>query len=271
MDVNMVEIMLENEQKNSSDRLAYLEKHVQQQNDELLCLKSALADVIRRMQLLESAQFIQEQKQQLASHQQHRSPHKMLVPSSRPLHTKKQHLKDSLLNNSIIPDHNKENRAYNRSLNGSKANSVEKLAIAPKKVFQASVEFNQQPLSFNSDSGIVKFFLRGRPISVFLPKENQVSSNSNEIGFRFDTEKVIKAPKEHLKLEWVYGYRGKDSRSNLYQLPTGEIIYFIAATVILFNPDEHTQRHYTGHTDDVKVIDFYLPSFKSESDTKIST
>jgi len=250
-DLNMVEIMLENEQKNSSDRLAYLEKHVQQQNDELICLKSALADVIRRMQLLESAQLIQEQKQHLASYQQHRSPHKILVPSSKPISSKK-HLKDSL-NNSLIPDHNKENRIYNRSMNNSKANSVEKLSVAPKKVLQASVDFNQQPLSFNSDSGIVKFFLRGRPINIFLPKENKVSLNSNEIGFSFDTERVIKAPKEQLKLEWVYGYRGKDSRNNLYQLPTGEIIYFIAAVVIMFNPDEHTQRHYLGHTDDVKV------------------
>ena len=76
-------------------------------------------------------------------------------------------------------------------------------------------------------------------------------------GFNFDKESVIKAPKEQLKLEWVYGYRGKDCRSNLYQLPTGEIIYFIAATVILFDPEEHSQRHYTAHTDDVKVFFFF--------------
>lgn len=49
-----------------------------------------------------------------------------------------------------------------------------------------------------------------------------------------------------------YGYRGRDCRNNLYYLPTGEIIYFIAGVVILHNVEENTQRHYTGHTDDVK-------------------
>lgn len=52
----------------------------------------------------------------------------------------------------------------------------------------------------------------------------------------------------------MYGYRGKDCRSNLYQLPTGEIVYFVAATVVLYNIDEQSQRHYLGHTDDVKSI-----------------
>lgn len=270
MDINM-EVMLENEAKNSSDRLSYLEKHVQQQNDELICLKSALADVIRRMQLIENTQSTQQQQ----LHNKHRSPHK-LVPSSKSMTTRKQILKDSQDSknstqlshsiNSTISEHfngsihNKENKLSlsraersHGSLNGSKANSIEKLAPT-KKTLQVSVDYNQQPLSLNSDSGLVKFYIRGRPINIYLPKANQVSSNSNEIGFKFDTETKLKAPKEQLKLEWIYGYRGKDCRSNLYQLPTGEIIYFIAATVILFNPEEHTQRHYTGHTDDVKSL-----------------
>lgn len=49
-------------------------------------------------------------------------------------------------------------------------------------------------------------------------------------------------------------FRGKDCRSNLYLLPTGEIVYFVAAVVVLFNVDEQCQRHYTGHTDDVKCL-----------------
>ena len=80
--------------------------------------------------------------------------------------------------------------------------------------------------------------------------------SSNEMGFIFDSEVRLKEPKQQLKLEWVYGYRGKDCRSNLYQLPTGEIIYCIAGVVILYNVDERIQRFYLGHTDDVKVIFF---------------
>ena len=241
--------MLENEEKNSSDRLASLEKHVQHQNDELLCLKSALADVIRRMQHLETTTSNGSMPSQQFNHsnnygrQQHRSPHKQNNVQSKPsiqtatstktTNTNKQQqlLKEALQNHNNTNTHNnsvyvssnnneqnKENNNRNttmyntsRSLVGSKANSVEKLPQVPPKskiLFQASVDFNQQTLCFNSDSGMVKFFLRGRPINVFLPKANQVSLNSNEIGFRFDTESIIKAPKEQLKLEWVYGYRG---------------------------------------------------------------
>jgi len=38
----------------------------------------------------------------------------------------------------------------------------------------------------------------------------------------------------------------------VYLLPTGEVVYFIAAAVVLLNVEEQSQRHYLGHTDDVK-------------------
>ena len=49
-----------------------------------------------------------------------------------------------------------------------------------------------------------------------------------------------------------FRYRGRDARTNLHLLPTGEMIYFVAAVVVLFNAEEHTQRHYLGHTEDIK-------------------
>ncbi|KAH8855201.1 77 kDa echinoderm microtubule-associated protein [Schistosoma japonicum] len=52
----------------------------------------------------------------------------------------------------------------------------------------------------------------------------------------------------------TYGYRGRDCRNNLHYLPTGELIYFIAAAVVLYNIEEQCQRHYLEHTDDVKCI-----------------
>lgn len=86
-------------------------------------------------------------------------------------------------------------------------------------------------------------YLRGRPITLFAP--SHITSD-------YDPHQSVPAPKEKLKLEWVYGYRGKDCRSNLHLLPTGELVYFTAAVVVLFNPEEQLQRHYLGHTDDVK-------------------
>ncbi|XP_053671699.1 echinoderm microtubule-associated protein-like 2 [Anopheles nili] len=97
----------------------------------------------------------------------------------------------------------------------------------------------------NDDDEYVKLYISGRPIVIHIP-EAQLST--------YEMTKVQPAPNKRLRLDWAYGYRGKDCRSNLYQLPTGEMVYFVAAVVILYNMDEHTQRHYLGHTDDVKSL-----------------
>ena len=86
-------------------------------------------------------------------------------------------------------------------------------------------------------------FMRGRPITMFIPSD---VDNYDDIR--------TELPPEKLKLEWVYGYRGKDCRANVYLLPTGEIVYFIASVVVLFNYEERTQRHYLGHTDCVRCL-----------------
>ena len=49
-----------------------------------------------------------------------------------------------------------------------------------------------------------------------------------------------------------YGYRGRDCRNNLFVLSSGELIYFTAAVVVLYDVASHKQRHYTQHTDDIK-------------------
>lgn len=59
------------------------------------------------------------------------------------------------------------------------------------------------------------------------------------------------APDKKLHLQWVHGYRGLDTRKNLWVLPSGELLYFVAAIAVLYDRDEETQRHYTGHTEDI--------------------
>lgn len=86
--------------------------------------------------------------------------------------------------------------------------------------------------------------LRGKPVTLYAPTELK---NSYSL---YETNPT--SPDKSLKLEWVYGYRGKDARSNLYLLPTGELVYFMASVVVLFNPDLNKQRHYMGHTEEVK-------------------
>uniref|UniRef100_A0A8C2UXT9 Echinoderm microtubule-associated protein-like 4 n=1 Tax=Chinchilla lanigera TaxID=34839 RepID=A0A8C2UXT9_CHILA len=100
---------------------------------------------------------------------------------------------------------------------------------------------NRKPTHTKGD--YIKMFMRGRPITMFIPSD---VDNYDDIR--------TELPPEKLKLEWVYGYRGKDCRANVYLLPTGEIVYFIASVVVLFNYEERTQRHYLGHTDCVKCL-----------------
>lgn len=62
-------------------------------------------------------------------------------------------------------------------------------------------------------------------------------------------------PEKKLQLEWVYGYRGTDTRKNLWVLPSGELLYYVAAVAILFDREENTQRHYIGHTEDIMCME----------------
>uniref|UniRef100_A0A673J509 Echinoderm microtubule-associated protein-like 2 n=1 Tax=Sinocyclocheilus rhinocerous TaxID=307959 RepID=A0A673J509_9TELE len=92
---------------------------------------------------------------------------------------------------------------------------------------------------------VKKMFLRGRPITMHIPDQLRES---------YSLDHKVALPERKLKLQWVYGYRGRDCRSNLYLLPTGEIVYFNASVVVLYNVEEQQQRHYLGHNDDVKCL-----------------
>uniref|UniRef100_A0AAX7SJ86 HELP domain-containing protein n=1 Tax=Astatotilapia calliptera TaxID=8154 RepID=A0AAX7SJ86_ASTCA len=90
----------------------------------------------------------------------------------------------------------------------------------------------------------IKMFIRGRPITMYIPSNIQ---NYDEL--------KMEPPSERLELDWVYGYRGRDGRANLYFLPTGEAVYFIACVIVLYHINNRTQRHYRKHTDCVRWLD----------------
>ncbi|XP_057217479.1 echinoderm microtubule-associated protein-like 6 isoform X1 [Triplophysa rosa] len=60
-----------------------------------------------------------------------------------------------------------------------------------------------------------------------------------------------KAPDEGLRLQFVHGYRGCDCRNNLFYTQTGEVAYHVAAVAVVYNRQQHTQRFYLGHDDDI--------------------
>ncbi|KAK5876199.1 hypothetical protein CesoFtcFv8_027194 [Champsocephalus esox] len=96
--------------------------------------------------------------------------------------------------------------------------------------------------TYNQEQSI-KMFIRGRPITMYIP--------SNILNYE---DLKMEPPSERLELDWVYGYRGRDCRANLYFLPTGEAVYFIACVVVLYHIKNRTQRHYTNHTDCVRCL-----------------
>ncbi|KAL5260262.1 hypothetical protein ACHWQZ_G010400 [Mnemiopsis leidyi] len=88
----------------------------------------------------------------------------------------------------------------------------------------------------------VKLMLRGRGIVCYPPTD-----------FTMDGI-VSEKPEETLKINWVYGYRGRDSQDNIFCLPSNELLYFQAAVGVIYNPATRTQRFYQGHNDDIRCI-----------------
>jgi len=62
------------------------------------------------------------------------------------------------------------------------------------------------------------------------------------------------APKGSLRLEWVYGYRSANCRSNIHLTESGELVYFSAAVAIvqsINDKNNYRQRFFLGHDDDI--------------------
>ncbi|XP_041090623.1 echinoderm microtubule-associated protein-like 2 isoform X1 [Polyodon spathula] len=196
------------------DRLLYLEQRVQLQEDEIQLLKAALADVLRRLGSCE------EQSQGFGNRG---GPTKVCQIL--------QALPSKPFCNGYLPQ--KRTGGYPTS------------PSSPKKEMVLSGKSKTKETLFSVDDGYVKMFLRGRPVTMHLPDRLKGS---------YSLETKAQLPEQKLKLQWVYGYRGRDCRSNLYLLPTGEIVYFIASVVVLYNVEEEQQRHYLGHNDDVKCL-----------------
>ncbi|KAG7492530.1 hypothetical protein MATL_G00015650 [Megalops atlanticus] len=251
------------------DRLSALELRMQQQEDELAVLKAALADVLRRLALSED--MAATKKQSGKGHNPLREAFSMSCIANGSSRGRKGSHKDGLslsvakketLSSAAKRGHSaKRSSGMERSQSSTwesgeesrsklvKAASTSKLLSKAAKnadkhkdpvISQARMTSREK----NGQEGdYIKMFMRGRPITMFIPSDVQ-----NYEDVRTDL------PQERLKLEWVYGYRGRDCRANVHLLPTGESVYFIASVVVLFNYEERTQRHYLGHTDCVKCL-----------------
>ncbi|XP_069090077.1 echinoderm microtubule-associated protein-like 4 isoform X4 [Pleurodeles waltl] len=164
-------------------------------------------------------------------------------PSSQPLQTHKQTAESR---NSTAAKSVKRSNTVDKTHNSRESSDSKLLRAVSTSKLGSKVLKNadkHKDIIVSPEGEYIKMFMRGRPITMFIPSDVE---NYDDIR--------TELPPEKLKLEWVYGYRGRDCRANVYLLPTGEIVYFIASVVVLFNYDERTQRHYLGHTDCVKCL-----------------
>ncbi|CAG5132203.1 unnamed protein product, partial [Candidula unifasciata] len=240
-----VDGLLTHEKEDVMNRVMYLEKRVQQQEDEIICLKSAVADVIRRLSSVETSG--QNSSFQTRSHT--KTPHnRRRSTTALPTATSKNH-QNALDNAHVVPHRNAPSsaRAVPKSTRLSAAHTLSKwssLATSSEMSNSLLTPTSSKEPQWNQEEGSLKLNIRGRVLNLCAPSDL----------LNYSVSKLGEAPAEKLQLEWVYGYRGRDCRSNLYYLPTGEIIYFTAAVVVLHNVEEQTQRHYLGHTDDIKCL-----------------
>ena len=62
------------------------------------------------------------------------------------------------------------------------------------------------------------------------------------------------APKESIKLKYVFGYRAFDTRNNLKYSSEGKIVYHTAALGVVMNKEENTQTFFENHDEDIVGI-----------------
>lgn len=112
-------------------------------------------------------------------------------------------------------------------------NEVVRSTMAPNTAAAAAPEYPTDGLKEDP----TRVVIRGLRRTFYPPNHHAPVDNS--------------PPDKKLLLTWVHGYRGIDSRRNLWVLPSGELLYFVAAVAILYDREEENQRHYTGHTEDI--------------------
>uniref|UniRef100_A0A8C1WRA6 EMAP like 3 n=1 Tax=Cyprinus carpio TaxID=7962 RepID=A0A8C1WRA6_CYPCA len=228
------------------DRLSLMEVRLQAQEDEITLLKSSLADALRKLRLHD--QQIPLLKQQLIAGKRNSLFHCANIKIF-PVESGKDQTWSSIVEDAIQPT---TIRTLQKQLSKGSEDSQ---GSCPQTPTSSSPAPPKEPTS-NPHGGLlspiregekmlcsIKMFIRGRPITMYIP--------SNILNYE---ELRMDLPLQKLDLDWVYGYRGRDCRANLYLLPSGEAVYFIACVVVLYHIRNQTQRHYQKHTDCVRCL-----------------
>ncbi|CAJ1064906.1 echinoderm microtubule-associated protein-like 2 isoform X1 [Xyrichtys novacula] len=242
------------------DRVSHLEQKLQLQEDEIQLLKAALADALRRLG------YCEEHSLGTTPGGAHAAGRRSLASTASAPPTKVRQLLQALPSRPLSNGYIQQKRLLSSPSSPKKevlqsikrkSMSTERLTLVRREMGAESRsrttssssssggKSKSKECTLNAEDGYVRMFLRGRPVTMHIPDQQRDS---------YSLDQKVALPDHKLKLQWVYGYRGRDCRSNLYLLPTGEIVYFNASVVVLYNTEEQQQRHYLGHNDDVKCL-----------------
>ncbi|KAF1393580.1 hypothetical protein PFLUV_G00017520 [Perca fluviatilis] len=242
------------------DRVSHLEQKLQLQEDEIQLLKAALADALRRLGCCE------EQSLGMQPGGVHAAGRRSLATTASATPSKVRQLLQALPSRPLSNGYVQQKRLLSSPSSPKKEvlQSIKRKSMSTERLTMVRRDMGAESRSrttssssssggkgkskectLNSEDGYVRMFLRGRPVTMQIPDKQRES---------YSLDHKVALPDRKLKLQWVYGYRGRDCRSNLYLLPTGEIVYFNASVVVLYNTEEQQQRHYMGHNDDVKCL-----------------
>lgn len=59
---------------------------------------------------------------------------------------------------------------------------------------------------------------------------------------------------QDLALEYIFGYRGFDTRQSLLYSPAGLLVYPAAGAGVVYDPQTHQQSFYLEHNDDIMCV-----------------
>lgn len=78
-----------------------------------------------------------------------------------------------------------------------------------------------------------------------------------EPSVKFNPHGAQLLPPISVELEYVYGYRTKDCRQNLFYTNKNEVVYHAAAVIIHHNFEKNTQQLITDHNDDILSLAYH--------------
>ncbi|XP_054609155.1 echinoderm microtubule-associated protein-like 3 isoform X4 [Dunckerocampus dactyliophorus] len=225
-----------------TDRACVMETRLQAHEDEITLLKSSLADALRRIHLHEQLLPVLKQQliavnpaaariiNQVSCHDTCSSIYGVRQPHAR-----------VRTNSEKLANRKRQVRHLDKKA-ASSANLLNRSPSLENRARELIASAGSRRGTYSQEQSI-KMFIRGRPITMYIPSNIQ---NYEEL--------KMEPPSERLELDWVYGYRGRDCRANLYFLPTGEAVYFTACVIVLYHINKRTQRHYRKHTDCVRCL-----------------